>query len=133
MSRIVLLIAPGPFKPPKRRPLTKARKRRIWEFHNGCCRECGYDVEIEGKGVEYDHRVPLAMGGADDDGPNMGPLCQRCHKNKTAGDLHCIARAKRIGRKNDGTWKGSGRKLKGRGFDKTKSRKMDGSVTCRDR
>lgn len=45
------------------------------------CKRCGAR-----HGLEYDHRVPLAHGGARLDPSNIDPLCYRCHRIKTAED-----------------------------------------------
>lgn len=75
--------------------MTPARKRRIWEAHNGLCIECEEDVPMEGPEVQYDHEIPLALGGSDDDG-NIGPMHTRpCHAVKTKRDVARIAKAKR--------------------------------------
>jgi len=38
--------------------------------------------------VEVDHSLPLHRGGTDVD-DNVAPMCQPCHRTKTAADLGC--------------------------------------------
>jgi len=35
---------------------------------------------------QIDHKVPRAEGGSNDDS-NLQPLCDKCHKEKTAADI----------------------------------------------
>jgi 5-methylcytosine-specific restriction endonuclease McrA len=62
--------------------------------HFGCkCRMC--QGEINGhSGLEWDHAIPLALGGADAL-DNLEPLCIRCHRLKTKGDVTRIAKSVR--------------------------------------
>lgn len=71
------------------------------------CQQCGKDVSLPaGNGfvtrrrdsAEIDHRVPVALGGADDPA-QCEVLCRRCHKAKTRADVRRIAKAKRVGRR----------------------------------
>ena len=83
----------------RRRSMTPARRTRIFEVHNGVC---GYCHEIIEGCYEVDHAIPLALGGADDDGGNTFPLHVECHRIKTLGlgrvrgDITEIAKTKRI-------------------------------------
>ena len=81
----------------KRRPMTPARRRRIFEAHDGIFGYCRKPIEI-------DHVVPLALGGADDGGGNTVPMHVDCHRIKTfgrrrhreGGDARRIAKLRRI-------------------------------------
>ena len=88
----------------KRRPMTPARRARLFDAHAGVCGWCHEQIE-DGQAWEIDHAVPLALGGADDDGPNAYPIHRECHRLKTFGrkqdrrvygDLGRIAKAKRL-------------------------------------
>lgn len=83
--------------------MTKARKQRVHDFHGGRCGECGGAVPLTGSGVVYDHRIPVWTGGADDDGPNMRPVCKPCDQIKTPVDQGDIAKTKRLIARLDGT------------------------------
>lgn len=113
----------------RRRSVTPARKRRIAEYNNWLTPqneplaiESGAIVTLrDGKPVEYDHALPLALDGADDDGPNMQPITPAAHKAKTKGDAAARAKVNRIRGVT---------KAKRRGFPKSTKyrRKMDGTV-----
>jgi hypothetical protein len=77
-----------------RGPISRARKRRIWEAADGRC-ACGAEVPIEGSGVTYDHDVQLWMGGPEAD-ENVRPLCDRCAALKTAVDSRARAKVRRL-------------------------------------
>ena len=85
----------------KRRPMTPARRKRIFEARDGICGYC--EEPIDGT-YEIDHLLPLALGGADDDGGNTVPMHVECHRLKTfgrkrrreAGDVHRIAKIRRV-------------------------------------
>lgn len=104
----------------------EARKRRIWEAHGGRCYICREPVPMTGRGVIYDHKWQLAMGGPDDD-DNIGPShnTRECDKAKTARDAFERGKVRRLQKGP----KVSKNPLKpGRGFDKTRSRGFDGKV-----
>ncbi len=56
-------------------------------------------------GIDFDHVVPLALGGADDE-TNLTAVHRSCHRLKTSGtpatsagsDIHVIAKSKRLQR-----------------------------------
>jgi len=95
----------------KRRPMTPARRKRIFEACDGICGYC--EEPIDGP-YEIDHLLPLALGGADDDGGNTVPMHVECHRIKTfgrkrrreGGDIHRIAKARRARKsRGDGSLK----------------------------
>ena len=79
----------------KRRSMWPARRKRIHEAHDGICGWCHEEIGAD-EPFEIDHGVPLALGGADDDGPNAYPIHERCHHIKTFGLQH-----RRSGRRPD--------------------------------
>ena len=100
----------------KRRPMTLARKKRVHALYNCKCGICGEPVPLTGKGlVVYDHRVPVWMGGADDDGPNLQCLCKPCDEVKTPNDQARIAKVKRL---RGDTCTGPKRPIQSKGFQK---------------
>lgn len=79
----------------KRRPMTKARKRRIWEARGGVCVHCEEPVEMYGPTVRYDHELALELGGSDED-HNIAPIHRSpCDEIKTAQDATRIAEMRR--------------------------------------
>jgi 5-methylcytosine-specific restriction endonuclease McrA len=110
--------------------VSQALKRRVWEAADGLCMWCGEEVPPAGPEVDYDHRIPLALNGADDE-TNLGPIHKRpCHKLKTAQDIGQIAKAKRQ-RKLIEERTASKRPVKGRGFRKDVTRGFDGRARKR--
>lgn len=84
-------------KPEKRKRLSKKDKERLLKLKPRCaiCKE----IIREGQLIEWDHRVPLELGGKQDD-DNWEPLHRDCHKKlKTKSDVQAISKARRI-RKN---------------------------------
>ncbi|MFZ2252666.1 MAG: HNH endonuclease signature motif containing protein [Minisyncoccia bacterium] len=116
-----------PVEPTPRGAMTKARRLRIYLACNGRC-VCG--VKVPMPGTVIDHRIPLAQGGPDTD-DNCRYLCADCDGVKTPLDNSATARAKRRKAKHEGTWRETKRPIVSRGFDKTRSRRFDGSVVAR--
>lgn len=118
--------------PEKRKAMTPARKRRIWEAHMRLCMQCGQPVAERGPTVIYDHEIPLDLGGSDDDG-NIGPIhANPCNKVKTAADMKAIAKMRRLHGRDDGTRR-QRRPIPGKPLraHPTHKRRMDGSVVRR--
>jgi 5-methylcytosine-specific restriction endonuclease McrA len=109
-----------------RKAMTKARRLRLYLACNGRC-VCG--VKVPMAGTVIDHRIPLWMGGADDDA-NLRFLCPACDKPKTAKDKGDIGKVKRLIAREDGTRRPR-KAIQSKGFDKTKTRRFDGSVVTR--
>ncbi len=113
------------------RRLTPSQKAQILERQAWTC-GCGRGCDLRGQAVEYDHMIPLALGGADSL-ENIQALLYECHKAKTALDVRRIRKADRQ-RKHHETGRSRARKgapMQSRGFDKRFSRRMDGSVVER--
>ena len=86
-----------------RKKLTLMEKVEIL-LEQAVCPLCG---ERLGKnGIEYDHAVPLALGG-EDRPSNIRGVHKRCHSQKSRGkpattagsDIHAIAKSKRLSKK----------------------------------
>lgn len=56
---------------------------RVALAHGYRCSGCGC-VWVQGRD-QIDHKVPLEQGGSNDDS-NLQPLCDDCHKAKTAAE-----------------------------------------------
>lgn len=77
-----------------RSSISTKRRLAIFMAGNGHCDICGGKI-LPGDRWEVSHRIPLALGGADDDS-NMFPAHYGCHRASTAqADVPAIARAKR--------------------------------------
>ncbi|MBK8467864.1 MAG: HNH endonuclease [Chloracidobacterium sp.] len=91
---------------------SKATKLSAWHRCGGFC-ECGCGQKIISGNVEYDHRLPVALGGDSSVG-NCVVLRTRCHLTKTVGfDRPAIDKAVRVKEKNAGLRKPRGRPYAG--------------------
>jgi 5-methylcytosine-specific restriction protein A len=83
----------------RKRFSAKAYMARLGEYGNRCadckCKTGG------AAGLDWDHILPLAMGG-DDDLTNLQPLCLGCHRAKTKTDAKDIGKARRMDQRNAG-------------------------------
>ena len=124
----LLRAAIGQIRPEKtpRKAFTKRQRLMVQDAFSGRCSGC--EGRLTGS-WHIDHVIPLALGGRHDEG-NWVPICVDCHKAKTRTDVKAIAKVARIIRRETEGPKPS--RLKSRGFNKTLSRKMDGSVRRRD-
>lgn len=112
-----------------RRAMTPARKKRIWEAHNGLCYHCNKPVPMLGPDVRYDHRIGVWFTERDED-EDVSPAHTDCDRSKTSSDLTKIAKTKRLIAKGVGMPRKESR-LKGAGFSKTLKKKFDGSLVRR--
>lgn len=137
MSRVNTPMTREPVETDDRRPMTPARKRRIWAAWEGKCWFCRMPVDQSGPGVVYDHVGTLWITGSDAD-KDIGPIhAATCNKLKTSADLKKIAKTKRqaakcLPREDDDEERPPSR-LQGRGFDKTHTRGFDHQVRERSR
>jgi len=83
--------------------------------------------------VDFDHDIPLAVGGKDHDETTLVPLCKACHADKTKADRKTIAKTKRQAGET-----GQQARLKRRGHSLVKSRgfqahrKFNGEIVRKD-
>jgi hypothetical protein len=85
-------------------------------------------IDLESvKRLEREHPTPLKLGGKDDP-TNAAYSLSEAHKAQTKKDRKAIAKVDRI---LGITCSGPTKKIPARGFDKTKTRKFDGSVVPR--
>lgn len=89
----------------KRQSLSPMRRLRIFESANGVCSLCGLKIKA-GDRWDVEHRIPLALGGADDE-TNLSPAHKACHVIKSVTDFARIAKAKRTKIKHYGARKPS--------------------------
>ncbi len=113
-----------------RKYLTDSERHALLERQAGMCAREGCTSEGP---FEADHSTPNALQAGKPD----QLLCIPCHRRKTfglRGDISNIAKAKRIaeGRTQaDKRAAAGGSRIRGRGFDKTLSKKMNGEVVKR--
>lgn len=102
-------------------------KLAAWNRERGHCQECGRKIT---KGVQYDHRIPAAIGGPPTV-ENCDVLCTPCHSLKTTtADVPAIAKTKRIIAKAAKAERRKGRPLPGTKASGLRKR-MDGTVERR--
>lgn len=123
-----------------RKSITPAKKRRIRKDRGNECLLCGLTMwtgepdapEMLTK-TDFDHFIPLALGGEDNE-KNIYEICSDpCHKDKTKRDKSNIARAIRR-EKVQKTGRGRKRKgqpIKGQGFPG--HRKFNGQIVWKDK
>jgi hypothetical protein len=107
-----------------RRHLTDTERREMLIRQLGLC--CVPGCMSEGP-FEEEHSTPHVW---DDKKPDQ-LMCAPCHAVKTKRDIKAIAKAKRIaeGRTQfDKRAAAGGSRIRGRGFDKSLSKKMNGEV-----
>lgn len=103
---------------------------RVFEKYQGRCYLSGRKI-TPADTWELDHIVALCNGGENRES-NLAPAITAKHKEKTAKDVAERAKVDRIRKKHLGIKKSSGRKtIQSRGFDKTRRKKMDGTVEVR--
>lgn len=77
-----------------RKHLSTSAKASVVRRQEYLCAECAHD--LDGVKVEFDHILPLALGGTNDL-ENFQALCRPCHREKTGGDVARISKADRQG------------------------------------
>ncbi len=106
-----------------RAEFTRKTKVEAFERAGGRCEACTVKI-IAGNGPHYDHRIPDAVGGANDLA-NCQVLCKTCHGLKTAKtDVPAIAKTKATRDKHINAMP------KGKGFRGW--RRMNGEIRWRD-
>lgn len=107
--------------------MTPKRRAEVFLYRNGRCHMCG--EKITGPYI-VDHGLQLWLGGADEL-DNLFLHHPDCDKPKTAADAKRRAKTKRQKAKDEGTFAKPKRQIQSKGFDKSRRRKMDGSVVPR--
>ena len=114
----------------RRKPMTAARRLRIFEAAGGICHICGARIDGTREPWEAEHVIPLAAGGSDDDA-NLHPAHVRCHAAKTTDDRKVIAKVARVRARHMGAQTPTRNPLPGSKSSRWKKR-VDGSVVPRD-
>lgn len=109
-----------------RKSISKAMRARVILAYHGRCAKCCKRFEA-GERIDIDHIHQRATGG-EDDFSNYRPLHYACHKIKTKADATARAKIRRL---NGTTKKRPGKPIRSRGFDRSKTRKFNGTVIPR--
>lgn len=112
-------------EPTKRKAVPQAWRPMILHQQMFCCAICG-DLLTLKDGWDWDHRLPLALGG-EHALSNVQAACIPCHKLKTREDIRKIRKAARIRARADHSRRRR-KAITSRGFDKSLRRKMSGEV-----
>ena len=115
----------------KRKPLSRAEFGQLMIDQEGKCDcGCGEKLQPMTEGVIDEHRVALALGGTNDL-TNRHLFRKPCARRKTdQKDTPAIAKVKRIEARLNGTRRPR-KPIPSPGFDKTMTKKFDGSVVRR--
>lgn len=106
----------------ERRSLSPMQRLKVFEAAQGRCHICERLIRA-GEKWEAEHRIPLALGGADD-ASNMAPAHVACHSQKTRSDNASWTKAKRCAAKHAGIRKPPA-------FKSKYKRRVDGSTVLR--
>ena len=68
----------------KRRRLSAKERNDFYKMYGGRCAYCG--VKITFRGMQIDHKIPLAING-EDTKENMLPACRTCRRIKGTSDI----------------------------------------------
>lgn len=112
----------------RRASLTKRERADMIARQGGLCFSFGCDGAPE----IGEHSTPVALGNSAK--PDC-LLCKVCAKEKTRRDVKAIAKVKRIrnGKTQADKRAAKGSRMKSRGFDKSRRKKMNGEVVERGR
>lgn len=99
----------------KRRPMTPARRLRIFEKHKGVCVLCLNKIDGVREPWIVEHLICLGLGGPDED-DNCGPAHETCRRDKDKIDVAAIAKAKRVKQRHLGLKKNVKAKIQSPGF-----------------
>jgi 5-methylcytosine-specific restriction protein A len=99
---------------PKRKPLTKAQRVRVFDGNGGECHICNLPIKLNEK-WEADHIIARWKKGRDI-AENYAPAHVRCHALKSGEETTQRAKADRVRAKHIGATIPPPRPLKSRGF-----------------
>ncbi len=123
-----------PVGPAERGYISDKLKLQVLVANGGRCCRC--DKRLAKGDTEFDHVLPVFMGGLTELG-NLLPMCSACHKLKTKKDAADRAKVNRLLADNmpqtdeNVEPKRSKQAINSRGFDQTKTRRFDGTVVAR--
>lgn len=110
--------------------MTKKRRAEVFLAADGTCHICSEKISDAEK-WEVEHVIPIQLGG-EDDIPNTQPAHVSCHKAKTKTDITQIAKAKRVEKKHNGTFRPPRNIVPGSRASRFK-KKLNGKVEIREK
>lgn len=105
-------------------------KMRIWERDQGRCQLTGLKIDGLKDKYEFDHIIPLAMGGEHRE-RNLQLVLSTAHREKTKQDVADLAKARRLAAKHAGIERRRSAPLPG-GKRSPWKKKISGEVVRRD-
>lgn len=121
-------IIPEPDHSTEDRSVSQAMKQRVREEQGGICARSWCDAPA----LDVDHIIALWNGGTNDRS-NLEALCSTCHAQKTKAEAKMRAKAKAQGGETGqyARRQKNGSKLKSRGFDKSRSKGINGGPSAK--
>jgi len=123
----------------KRKPLTRAQLAELVLSQMGKCASCGERLDFAGKGQVVDEHIQPLFSGGSNETSNRELRCKPCASVKTSAEAPDRAKVRRIEQGKTqadkrATKKAEGRHrpIAGRGFDRTWTKRMDGTTIKRE-
>ena len=113
-----------------RRRISAKERMQIFTRCGGVCHICGGKIDGGREPWDVEHIIPLAMGG-EDEGENLAPAHQKCHRAKTVEDAAHIAKARRMRQRQAGIKRQPRQKIAGSRGTRWK-RTIDGQTIRRE-
>jgi hypothetical protein len=123
----------------KRKPLTRAQLAELVLSQMGKCASCGERLDFAGKGQVVDEHIQPLFSGGTNETSNRELRCKPCATVKTSAEAPGRAKVRRIEQGKTQADKraakkaeGRHRPIAGRGFDRTWTKRMDGTTVRRE-
>jgi hypothetical protein len=123
----------------KRKPLTRAQLAELVLSQMGKCASCGERLDFAGKGQVVDEHIQPLFSGGTNETSNRELRCKPCATVKTSAEAPDRAKVRRIEQGKTQADKraakkaeGRHRPIAGRGFDRTWTKRMDGTTVRRE-
>jgi hypothetical protein len=123
----------------KRKPLTRAQLAELVLSQMGKCASCGKRLDFAGKGQVVDEHIQPLFSGGTNETHNRELRCKPCATVKTSAEAPDRAKVRRIEQGKTQADKRAAKKAEGRhrpiagkGFDRTWTKRMDGTTIKRE-
>jgi 5-methylcytosine-specific restriction endonuclease McrA len=123
----------------KRRPLTRAQLAELVLSQMGKCAACGSKLDFAAKGKVVDEHIQPLFSGGSNETSNRELRCKPCATVKTSAEAPGRAKVRRIEQGKTQADKRAAKKAEGRhrpiagkGFDRTWTKRMDGTTVRRE-